>query len=81
MFLIEKLPKESDKTSGEPSSKIDELEKSVASALSRDLSTPWLPHYCHKSNSGKGGYVNVPYRSINIELPSAEDDEGNKRRK
>lgn len=80
MFLVEKLPKESDKTSNEPTSKIDQLEKSIASVVARSLSSPWLPHYCHKS-SRRGGYVNVPYTSVDIDVPSAKDGEGNSRKR
>lgn len=76
MFLIEKLPKESEKTVNESISKVALLEKSVASAISRGLSVPWLPHYCHKQGFRNRGRASVPYASVNIEAPIAdmEDD-------
>lgn len=75
MFLIEKLPKESDKGSSEPISKIDELEKSVAGVVAQQLTRPWLPHYCHSETSG--GYTKVPYKSLELEVPSLDRAEGN----
>ncbi|XP_011873795.1 PREDICTED: coiled-coil domain-containing protein 22 homolog isoform X1 [Vollenhovia emeryi] len=76
MFLIEKLPKESEKTVNESISKVALLEKSVASAISQGLSAPWLPHYCHKKGFRNRGRASVPYASVNIEVPMAnvEDD-------
>ncbi|XP_014483329.1 PREDICTED: coiled-coil domain-containing protein 22 homolog [Dinoponera quadriceps] len=76
MFLIEKLPKESEKTVNESMSKVALLEKSVASAISQGLSIPWLPHYCHKKGFRNRGRANTSYTSVNIEVPVAnvEDD-------
>lgn len=72
MFLIEKLPKESDKTLNEPTSKIALLEKSIASAILKGLSAPWLPHYCHKKGFRNRGRASARYASVNIEVPMAE---------
>ncbi|XP_050452818.1 coiled-coil domain-containing protein 22 homolog [Cataglyphis hispanica] len=69
MFLIEKLPKESEKTVNESVSKVALLEKSVASAISQGLSIPWLPHYCHKKGIRNKGRASIPYVSVNIEIP------------
>ncbi|KAL6439869.1 hypothetical protein ACFW04_004116 [Cataglyphis niger] len=69
MFLIEKLPKESEKTVNESVSKVALLEKSVASAISQGLSIPWLPHYCHKKGIRNRGRASIPYVSVNIEIP------------
>ncbi|KMQ94719.1 coiled-coil domain-containing protein 22-like protein [Lasius niger] len=69
MFLIEKLPKESEKTVNESVSKVVLLEKSVASAISQGLSIPWLPHYCHKKGIRNRGRASIPYASVNIEVP------------
>ncbi|XP_012233025.2 coiled-coil domain-containing protein 22 homolog [Linepithema humile] len=76
MFLIEKLPKESEKTVNESISEVALLEKSVASAISRGLSIPWLPHYCHRKGFRNKGRASIPYSSVNIEVPmeNAEDD-------
>ncbi|XP_032683563.1 coiled-coil domain-containing protein 22 homolog [Odontomachus brunneus] len=72
MFLIEKLPKESEKTVNESISKTALLEKSVASAISQGLSIPWLPHYCHKKGFRNRGRASTPYMSVNIEVPNME---------
>ncbi|KAG5313604.1 CCD22 protein, partial [Pseudoatta argentina] len=77
MFLIEKLPKETEKTVNESISKVALLEKSVASAISQGLSIPWLPHYCHKQGFRNRGRANVPYVSVNIEVPIANIEDGN----
>jgi len=77
MFLIEKLPKESEKTVNESISKVALLEKSVASAISQGLSIPWLPHYCHKQGFRNRGRANVPYVSVNLEIPIANIEDGN----
>ncbi|EFN80618.1 coiled-coil domain-containing protein 22 homolog [Harpegnathos saltator] len=76
MFLIEKLPKESEKTINESMSKIALLEKLIASAISQGLLIPWLPHYCHKREFRNRGRANTSYTSVNIEVPvaSVEDD-------
>ncbi|XP_020280155.1 coiled-coil domain-containing protein 22 homolog [Pseudomyrmex gracilis] len=77
MFLIEKLPKESEKTVNESISKVALLEKSVASAISQGLSIPWLPHYCHRKGFRNRGRASTPYTTVNIEVPvaNAEDDD------
>lgn len=77
MFLIEKLPKESEKTVNESISKVALLEKLVASTISQGLSIPWLPHYCHKKGFRNRGRANVPYASVNIEVPIANMEDGN----
>ncbi|XP_066590344.1 coiled-coil domain-containing protein 22 homolog [Prorops nasuta] len=75
MFLIEKLPKESDKTITEPTSKMGLLEKTVASSLLQSLSAPWLPHYCHKRGFRNKGRASVPYKSVNIEMPMIDKND------
>lgn len=80
MFLIEKLPKESDKTLNEATNKIALLEKSIALATQRDLSVPWLPYYCHKQGTRCKGRENISYRSIDLDVPRLEKGEGNKER-
>ncbi|EZA49409.1 hypothetical protein DMN91_008877 [Ooceraea biroi] len=78
MFLIEKLPKESEKTVNESVSKVALLEKSVASAISHALSIPWLPHYCHKRGVRNRGRASTPYASVNIEVPVANAGDDHK---
>lgn len=77
MFLIEKLPKESEKTVNESISKVALLEKSVASTISQGLSIPWLPPYCHKKGFRNRGRASVPYASVNIEVSRANMEDGN----
>jgi len=77
MFLIEKLPKESEKTVNESISEVALLEKSVASAISQGLSIPWLPYYCHRKGFRNKGRASIPYASVNIEVPMANAEDGN----
>lgn len=74
MFLIEKLPKESDKPLSEPVSNIALLEKTIASVTAQHLSAPWLPHYCHAKGFRNRGRARVPYKSVNLEVPTMVDD-------
>lgn len=76
IFLIEKLPKESDKTLNEPITNIGLLEKCIAAAVSRGLSAPWLPHYCHTKGFRNRGRASIPYRSVNLEVPTTNSGEG-----
>ncbi|XP_053986241.1 coiled-coil domain-containing protein 22 homolog [Hylaeus anthracinus] len=75
MFLIEKLPKECDKTINEPVSNIALLDKSIASAISQGLSAPWLPHYCHTKGFRNKGRTDAPYISVSLEVPTTDDGE------
>lgn len=77
MFLIEKLPKESDKPLSEPVSNVALLEKSIATAIAQSLTAPWLPHYCHIKGFRNRGRARVPYKSVNLEIPKMESKEGN----
>ncbi|XP_012254976.2 coiled-coil domain-containing protein 22 homolog isoform X2 [Athalia rosae] len=70
MFLIEKLPKESDKTLNEPTSRVALLERQIADAVSRDLSAPWLPHYCHKRGSRNKGSTDHHFKTVDLDIPS-----------
>ncbi|KAK0162632.1 hypothetical protein PV327_006395 [Microctonus hyperodae] len=67
IFLIEKLPKEDDKKTNESISKLDELEKSIAAILSKQLSAHWLPHYCHRETNGC--HIRMPYKSQELGVP------------
>lgn len=75
MFLIEKLPKESDKPLSEPVSNIALLEKSIATAITQGLSVSWLPHYCHTKGFRTKGRARIPYKSVNLEVPKMESKE------
>ncbi|XP_003402365.1 coiled-coil domain-containing protein 22 homolog [Bombus terrestris] len=75
MFLIEKLPKESDKPLSEPVSNIVLLEKSIATAIAQSLSVSWLPHYCHTKGFRNRGRAKIPYKSVNLEVPKMESKE------
>ncbi|XP_046598581.1 coiled-coil domain-containing protein 22 homolog isoform X1 [Neodiprion lecontei] len=68
MFLIEKLPKESDKSLNEPTSRIALLERQISGAVSSDLSLPWLPHYCHKRGVRNKGCTDRRYRSVDLDI-------------
>ncbi|XP_076625012.1 coiled-coil domain-containing protein 22 homolog isoform X2 [Colletes latitarsis] len=75
MFLIEKLPKEYDKTLDEPLSNIASLEKSIASEIWKRLTIPWLPHYCHTKGVRNKGRASILYVSVNLEIPTSEGGE------
>ncbi|XP_043799581.1 coiled-coil domain-containing protein 22 homolog isoform X1 [Apis laboriosa] len=75
MFLIEKLPKESDKSLSEPVSNIVLLEKSIARAIAQSLSAPWLPHYCHTKGFRNKGRARIPYKSVNLEVSTVRKEE------
>ncbi|XP_012287164.1 coiled-coil domain-containing protein 22 homolog isoform X2 [Orussus abietinus] len=75
MFLIDKLPKEDNKTLSEPTSKPALLDKSIALAVSDSLSVPWLPHYCHNKGSRCRGKTNVSYKTVHLQVPLVERSE------
>ncbi|PSN38748.1 Coiled-coil domain-containing protein 22 [Blattella germanica] len=78
MFLIEKLPKESEKSIVEPTGRVGILEKRVSETVKRQLTSPWLPRYCrrrgirwHDDNtwSREGcGHVQ-PFLSCSLDVP------------
>lgn len=78
MFLIEKLPKESDKSIAEPDTKSAQLEKLISSALQSQISVPWLPYYCHKKRSKFNIRTKRPFKIVPLDITTKEDDEGNK---
>ncbi|CAD6242987.1 GSCOCG00009626001-RA-CDS [Cotesia congregata] len=74
MFLIDKLPKDSEKeANGLLLSRYDELERKVGNILVQQFSRAWLPHYCHKVLSG--GHRKIPFRSVDVEVISLNADE------
>ncbi|KAH0555327.1 hypothetical protein KQX54_017650 [Cotesia glomerata] len=74
MFLIDKLPKDSDKeANGLLLSRYDELERRVGNILVQQFSRAWLPHYCHKVLSG--GHRKIPFRSVDVEVISLNTDD------
>jgi coiled-coil domain-containing protein 22 len=53
MFLIERLPKESEKTSTishQPLDKVSEIENEIHENIRQQLATPWIPEYCRLVN-------------------------------
>lgn len=78
MFLIEKLPKESDKSIAEPDTKSTQLEKLISSALQSQISVPWLPYYCHKKRSKFNTRTKILFKVVPLNTSVREDDEGNK---
>ncbi|KAG8223724.1 hypothetical protein J437_LFUL003630 [Ladona fulva] len=46
IFLIEKLPKESEKVVEVPSGKAALLQQSLSDLLRKQFNTPWIPNYC-----------------------------------
>lgn len=76
MFLIDKLPKESEKSIAEPITKSAQLEKLISSAVATQISKPWLPYYCHKKRSKFDVKTKKPFSSVHISSCSEEDDEG-----
>lgn len=80
MFLIEKLPKESDKTVDEPTSNVTLLERSIASAISASLASPWVPHYCHSQETKFIGRTKHHFEGVRLDVASSSNaDEGRKR--
>ncbi|XP_069703325.1 coiled-coil domain-containing protein 22 homolog [Periplaneta americana] len=78
MFLIEKLPKESEKNIVEPTGRIGLLEKSVSETVRKQLASPWLPSYCRRRGirwrddgtwSREGCGHNQPFISCNLTVP------------
>ena len=76
MFLIEKLPKESDKSISEPITKSAQLEKLISSAIQSQISVPWLPYYCHKKRSKFSVRTKIPFSTVHLDTSIVEDDEG-----
>lgn len=78
MFLIEKLPKESDKSIAEPDTKSAQLEKSISCAIQSQVSVPWLPYYCHKKRSKFNIRTKIPFRTVPLDTTVNEDNEGSR---
>ena len=77
IFLIEKFPKECDKTITEPITKSAQLEKIISTAISSQISVPWLPHYCHKKRSKYSVKMKIPFNTVPLELfETRQDSEG-----
>lgn len=75
MFLIEKLPKESDNTVNEPTSKIALLEKSLASTISQDFQSSWISDLSQERERFTGR-TKAPFRTVPIDVASDEKGEG-----
>nr|CAD7262689.1 unnamed protein product [Timema shepardi] len=83
MFLIEKLPKESEKISIEPSGKHGSLEKQIGEIIRKQLSSPWLPSYCKQrgvrwyddgSWSREGYGTPQPFLSTTLSVPKSSKE-------
>ncbi|KAJ8674840.1 hypothetical protein QAD02_010626 [Eretmocerus hayati] len=76
MFLMEKMPKESEKVSNEPISAIAQLEKSISHAILSQISAPWLPHYCHKKRTKFSVMTKHPFTPKSLCDAVEESDQG-----
>ncbi|CAN8006718.1 unnamed protein product [Ixodes hexagonus] len=57
MFLIEKLPKESEKTVDQQLGTGAIMARAISEEISKQLNAPWLPNYCKKNGlRWKGGH-------------------------
>ncbi|XP_054266958.1 coiled-coil domain-containing protein 22-like [Macrosteles quadrilineatus] len=70
MFLVEKLPKESDKTSSQPEESSSSLRQRFAIALRQQLTIPYCPS---ESTSASTSFVSVPLET-GISLPGQKRD-------
>lgn len=73
MFLIERLPKESEKLPvAQPTDKLSLIEQEIARNISIQLSASWTPQYCNKSANTKMGNIvvqNHPFLPQNLNIP------------
>ncbi|KAL7292033.1 hypothetical protein TKK_0014316 [Trichogramma kaykai] len=75
IFLIEKFPKENDKTIIEPITKSEQIDKLISTSVSSKLSVPWLPYYCHKKRSKFDVRASNPFSTVTLNFPKSEDSE------
>ncbi|GFU96946.1 coiled-coil domain-containing protein 22 homolog [Trichonephila clavipes] len=57
LFLVENLPKETEKALDEPLNITSLIIKEACSFLTRSLNYPWLPHYCKGDVENEGRYL------------------------
>ncbi|KAK7789358.1 hypothetical protein R5R35_010313 [Gryllus longicercus] len=78
MFLIEKLPKEAEKSIIEPAGRTEILVKQIGEVLKKQLQSPWLPSYCWRrgvrwredgSWSREGCGHHQPFSSCDLNIP------------
>lgn len=74
MFLIERLPKESEKLpSAQPTDKLSLIEQDIARNIGIQLNASWTPQYCKKSGTTKLGNVvvvqNHSFLPQNLNIP------------
>ncbi|KAJ8871869.1 hypothetical protein PR048_028209 [Dryococelus australis] len=83
MFLIEKLPKEAEKTVAEFSGRHGSLEQSIADVLQAQLASAWLPSFCRSrgirwrdnGSWSREGYGPVqPFLGCILSVPSSSTD-------
>ncbi|KAJ6648734.1 Coiled-coil domain-containing protein 22 like [Pseudolycoriella hygida] len=74
MFLIERLPKESEKLPlAQPTDKLSLIEQDIARNIGIQLNASWTPQYCKKNGITKLGNVvvvqNHPFLPQNLNIP------------
>ncbi|XP_071452472.1 coiled-coil domain-containing protein 22 homolog [Hetaerina americana] len=78
IFLIEKLPKESEKVVEVPSGKAALFQQALSDLLKKQFSTPWIPNYCNTKGVrwlkdgtwSREGYIHsYPFRSCPLAVP------------
>lgn len=74
MFLIERLPKESEKLPlAQPTDKLSLIEQDIARSIGVQLNASWIPQYCKKSGITKLSNVvvvqNNPFLPQNLHIP------------
>lgn len=74
MFLIERLPKESEKLPAQqPTDKLSLIEQDIARNIGIQLNASWTPQYCKKNGITKLGNVvvvqNQPFLPQNLNIP------------
>ncbi|GIY14863.1 coiled-coil domain-containing protein 22 homolog [Caerostris darwini] len=57
LFLLENLPKESEKALDEPLNITSLIIKEAGSSLTRSINYPWLPHYCKSIVENEGKFL------------------------
>jgi hypothetical protein len=77
MFLIERLPKETEKTVNlsQPLDKISEIEHTINKNIKKQLNSPWIPEYCRQinirgtDNECSDGVPRTPFNAKNLNVP------------
>lgn len=60
MFLIEHIPKESEKVPlNQPIDKVSALENAILNRMNLQLKTPWMPHFIETLSFNKSKSLNI----------------------